>query len=325
MTLPMPSAFIRFLKPRAGMAKWLLTLALAIFLALGYFGYHAQIKALLDQSAYATRIGGVRISPYVFIKAVLTIVILFWAAGTLNEFFEAQILRIRGIRSATRTLIAKFFQIFFYVVCGLLSLRALGIDLTALAVLGGAVGIGLGFGLQKIASNYISGFILLFERTLEVGDLIQLVDGTEGYVRYMGARHTLIEAFDGKEIMIPNEDFITNRMINLTHKDKKARIDIAVRVSYRADFNLVQRLLLDAAEEHPRAMKDPAPSCFLNDFGDGGALFVLQFWVGDVTEGRYSPKSDVMFTLWRKFREHGIELAMSQQEVIYTPTNTSIQ
>jgi small-conductance mechanosensitive channel len=294
---------------KASHSKWLLILVFGLLGAMAYFGYHTQIKQLLDQPALSTKIAGFRISPYIIMRSVLTVIILFWIAGILNEFSLNKINALRGVKPATRTLAAKFIQIVIYMICVLTSLRVIGIDLTALAVFGGAVGIGLGVGLQKITANFISGLILLFEKSLQVGDLVELVDGTQGYVRFMGARYTLIETPDGKEIMIPNEDFITTRLINLTYNNKKAQIEIRLSVPFGADFLLAQRVMLEAAEQNPRALSDPAPQCFLNEFGESGALFILYFWVADVTEGRFSPKSDVMFSIWRKFREHGITFA----------------
>ena len=311
----MSSRFFTFLKPSSNQIGWLIVLVVGMLALAGYFGYHDQVKALLDQKSLTMKIGGFRLSPYTFIKSLLTIVILFWVAGWVNDFLSKQFHALKGLKPASRTLITKFLQIFIYIVCGLISLRVLGIDLTALAVFSGAIGIGLGFGLQKITSNFISGIILLFEKSLQVDDLIELADGTQGYVRFMGARYTLIEAFDGREIMVPNEDFITARLTNLTYNDNKAQIEIRLGLSYRADIYKAQQLALDAALEHPRTLRDPEPKCHLNEFGDNSIVFLLLFWVEDVTEGRYAPKSDVMFAVWRKFNEHGIELAYPQRDI----------
>lgn len=309
------SRLLRFLRPDANQIKWLLILVFGILGLMMYFDYYAQIKTVLNQPAYTMKIAGAKISPYILLKGLLTIIIAFWMTGATNDFVVGQIHATKSLKPATRTLFAKFFQILIYLICGVIVLRVLGIDLTALAVFSGAVGIGLGFGLQKITSNFISGLILLFEKTMQVDDLVELVDGTQGFVRYMGARHTLLETFDGKEIMIPNEDFITNRLTNLTYNDKKAQVEIRVLVTYESDLALAQTLMIEAAARHPRALQDPEPKCFLNEFADSGALFLLHFWVGDVTEGRYSPKSDVMFAIWRSFNQHGVALAYPQMEV----------
>jgi small-conductance mechanosensitive channel len=311
----MSTRLSRLLTPTANQAGWLLFMVISLLLLAGYLGYQAQIKAVLDQPALSAKIGRFRLSPYIFIKSLLTLFVVFWTAGLINNFISRQLLAFKGMRSSSRTLIAKFLSIIIYILCGLVSLRVIGIDLTALAVFGGAIGIGLGFGLQKITSNFISGLILLFEKSLQVDDLIELADGTQGYVRFMGARYTLVEAFDGKEIMVPNEDFITARLTNLTYNSNKAQIEVRVGVSYRSDLSIAQQAMMDAANEHPRCLRDPEPRCYLNDFGDNAVIFLLHFWVEDVTEGRFSPKSDVMFAIWRKFNERGIELAYPQRDI----------
>ncbi len=313
--MPKPSFFLRMLTPSPNTAKWLVILVIGLLLMLSYFEYLPQIKTVLDNKAYAFKIGGLRFSPYTFLKMLLSLITLFWMASIINDFSEKRIRGIRSLKSGTRTLISKLLQIAIYFICGLIALRIIGIDLTALAVFSGAVGIGLGFGLQKITSNFVSGLILIFEQTLAIDDLIELQDGTSGFIRHLGARHTRIETFDGKEVLVPNEDFIINPITNLTYSHKKAQIQISAGISYQSDLNLAHRLMLEAAEEHPRCLRDPEPKCFLNDFAASGVIFLLQFWVEDVTEGRYAPKSDVMFTIWRKFNEHGVELAYPQRDI----------
>jgi small-conductance mechanosensitive channel len=191
----------------------------------------------------------------------------------------------------------------------------LGIDLTALAVFSGDLGIGIGFGLQKVTSNFISGIIILFEKTVQNDDLIELNDGTLGFLRNTGSRASLIETYDGKEVMVPNEDLITNRVINYTHSNKKARIKINIGVSYDCDLEKAQKLILEAAKEHPRTTKDPEALCFLEEFADSSVNFILLFWVNDVIEGRYGPRSDVLFSIWNKFKENNIEIPYPQRDI----------
>ena len=202
-----------------------------------------------------------------------------------------------------------------YFLAFLFALGVLGIDLTALTVFSGAVGIGVGFGLQKIASNFISGIILLFEKSVEEGDLVELSDGIAGFVRETGARYTLIETFEGHEVMVPNEDFITNRVTNWTFSNSRGRIDINIGVSYGSDLDKVATLLVEAANGHPRCSQSPAAECFLVDFGDNSVNFTLYFWVDDVIEGRKRPRSDVLFAIWRKFKENDIEIPFPQRDL----------
>jgi small-conductance mechanosensitive channel len=190
-----------------------------------------------------------------------------------------------------------------------------GIDLTTLTVFSGAVGIGLGFGLQKIASNFISGLILLMEKSIEEGDLIELADGTFGFVRRASARYTLVETFDSKEILVPNEDLITSRVVNWTFSNSSARVELEIGVSYHSDIELARDLILQAAAEHPRCAVTPEPACFLRTFGDSSVNFTLHFWVDDVTEGRWHPHSEVMFEVWRKFKDSGIEIPFPQRDL----------
>ena len=179
----------------------------------------------------------------------------------------------------------------------------------------GALGIGIGFGLQKITSNFISGIIILFEKTVQNDDLIELNDGTLGFLRNTGSRASLIETYDGKEVMVPNEDLITSKVINYTHSDTDSRIEITIGVSYSSDLNLVKKLILEAALEHPRTLKDPQPNCFLREFADSSVNFLLHFWIGDVDEGRFGPQSEVMFDIWNKFKENNIEIPFPQRDI----------
>ena len=209
----------------------------------------------------------------------------------------------------------KALQILIYFIAFQVGMNFLGIDLTALAVFSGALGIGIGFGLQKITSNFISGIIILFEKTVQNDDLIELNDGTLGFIRNTGSRASLIETYDGKEVMVPNEDLITNRVINYTHSNKKARITINIGVSYDCDIKKAQELILEAASEHPKTAKEPEPLCFLREFADSSVNFLLLFWINDVIDGRYGPQSDVLFSIWEKFKENNIEIPYPQRDI----------
>ena len=169
--------------------------------------------------------------------------------------------------------------------------------------------------MQKITSNFISGLILLFEKSARVDDLIELEGGLFGYLRYTGARYTLVEAVDGREVMIPNEDFITGKVTNWTYSHSKARVEIPVGVSYNSDLEKVKKLMLEAATEHKKCLKDPAPQCYLRKFGDNAVDFTLFFWIADIIDGRMQPQSDVMLSIWKKFKENDIEISYPQRDV----------
>lgn len=303
------------LKPQAWIAKVLLIVFVVGFFSLGFLDYLQPIKVFLDSDGLSFKIGETRFSAYLVIKAIITIVMLFWLTGIFSEFGEKRIKTIKGIKASNKALITKAFQIFVYFFGFIIGLDVLGIDLTALAIFSGAVGIGIGFGLQKITSNFISGLILLFEKSVENDDLVELADGTYGFIRHTGARYTLIETFEGKEIMIPNEDFITNRVTNWTFSNSKGRVEINIGVSYESDIEKAMELILEAAKEHPRCVDDPEPTCYLREFADSSVNFLLFFWVADVTEGRFEPKSDVMRSIWKKFKEHNITIPYPQRDL----------
>ena len=303
------------LKPKAWLAKLLLAFFIIAFLSLGLLDYLQPIKIFLDSESLSFIVGDSRFSAYLITKTILTTFILFWLTGIFSEFGETYIKNVEKLKIGNKALVAKIFQILIYFLAFMLGLDILGIDLTAFAIFSGAIGIGIGFGLQRIASNFISGLILLFEKSVENNDLIELVDGTYGFVRYIGARYTLIETFQGKEIMIPNEDFIINRVTNWTYSNHNGRVEIVIGVSYDSDIEEVMGLILESAKEHPRCINNPQPVCYLREFADNSVNFLLLFWVADVTLGRYEPQSDVMRTIWKRFKEHNITIPYPQRDL----------
>lgn len=306
---------IRLLKPKAIYAQILLLLLAFGFIYLGYEGHLDKLEAMLSKPPFAFRIGDFNFSLYLLLKGTIAVVSIFWLAGLISDFGERALKNISSVRRSNRDIITKVMQIVIYTICFLIVLDVLGIDLTALTVLGGAVGIGLGFGLQKIASNFVSGIIMLFEKSVEADDLVELSDGTFGTIRKTGARYTLLETYDGKEILIPNEDFVTSRVTNWTYSNTKGRVSIPIGVSYGSDIHKAYDLILEAAKEHPLCISDPEPTCYLREFADSSVNFLLFFWVDDVIKGRYKPQSDVMFAIWDKFKENGIEIPFPQRDV----------
>jgi small-conductance mechanosensitive channel len=279
------------------------------------FGWFSAVVQTLENYGFA--IGEIQINTYTVIKAVLFISILMWIGKMVAGLVEMKIRNNKDIARATKELLIKLFDIFFYSALFIIALNLIGIDLTALTVFGGALGVGIGFGLQKVASNFISGIILLTEKSININDLVEMDDGVFGYVRKFGARASIVETFDGKEVMIPNEDFITSRVSNLTHSSKKARVDIPVGVSYNTDLNLAHKLILEAANNYDALLHDQGykPACYLREYGDNSINFLLTFWVKDVTKGRWGAQSDVMFTIWNKFKEHNIEIPFPQRDI----------
>ena len=284
-------------------------------LALISFGYLDQTIALLDSEKLSYKNNDFSLSAYDVIKGLVAIISLYWVTSLLSNFGDKRIQAIGVLDVGTKNLLIKVFHIALYSMMILIGLDVLNIDLKALTFLGGAIGIGVGFGLQKITSNFISGIILLFEKSINNGDLIQLADGTSGFVRKLGTRHTLIETFDGREIMMPNESFITQEVVNLTYSNKHGRIAIPIGVSYDSDIALAKNLMIEAALENKRCSQVVEPQCYLVEFADNSINFLLHFWVDDVVSGRYQPKSEVLFAIWDKFGQNNISIPFPQRDV----------
>jgi len=297
-------------------SRWVFTLSLFVFGAVWYFNRISLLKPSLNYlNKYSLKLGAFQITPWSFLKSILTILIFLWITSLVSNQFKNRIKQLKTIKAGTKEILTKSFDIFIYFFSSLLILNVLGINLSTLTLIGGALGVGIGFGLQKITSNFVSGLILLFEKSIEIDDLIELSDGIYGFVRRLGSRYTLIETFDGKEILIPNEDFITNRVTNWTFTNKNGRIDIDISVSYKSDIEKAQTLILEAATEHPRCIADPAPKCYLMEFGDSSVNFKLLFFVGDVEEGRWEPQSDVLISIWKKFKSNNNEIPYPQRDI----------
>lgn len=291
-----------------------LGLVLISLITLNLFNLYDPTIALLTQ--YSLNIGKTHLSLYTLLKSIIILSILFWTIQTVSKSTKHQIEKSIRIKSNTKEIFYKLIDITLYAFLFILALNLLSIDLTAFAIIGGAVGVGVGFGLQKITSNFISGLILVFERSIEIGDVVELEDGILGKVKRLGMRYTVVESFDGKEIMIPNEEFITKRVNSWTYSNPKARVEIDIGVSYDADLEKAQSLLLEAATEHPDCLKDPSPCCYITSFGDNSVNFWLAFWISDVADvGRVEPKNDVMFAIWRKFKANNISIPYPQRDI----------
>jgi len=250
-------------------------------------------------------IGQYHISLLNLFHGIFILVVVFWIAGLLSRTLESYLRRTSSLSYMARELTVKFFRIFMYFMAFMITLSVLGVDLTAFAVFGGALGVGVGLGLQKITANFVSGITLLMEKSIKIGDLIEVATNV-GWVRQLNIRYALIETADGKEILIPNEELISTRVINWTHTTNTGRVDINVLVAYDCSAVKVRELLLSAARAHPLCLKNPAPACWLREFKDTGLSFLLVFWIPDVHEGRNGPQSDVMITILDKFDQEGI-------------------
>jgi len=265
---------------------------------------------------YAFKIGNIRISIYLVVKAIIVLMIVFWISSLVSKKSKSYVDNSKSIKSSTKSIIAKFIDIIIYAIVIIILLKTFGVDMTALAVIGGAVGVGIGFGLQKIASNFISGIILLFEKSVEIGDVVELDGGNiYGIVKHFGGRYTLIEGSDGKEIMVPNEDFIIQKVTNWSYTNNRARIEINLGVAYGSDLKMVRDILLNCARENSRCLNYPEAECFVTSFGEYDVKFTLYFWISDIVEGRAKPKSDVLINIWDKLQENNIRIPFPQREI----------
>lgn len=287
-------------------------IAIALLESIEFF---EPVKPLLSSPATTLTVGKYSISLYQIIEAFFILIVMGWFASTASAVIARSFSKIQTLDSSNRALLIKTTQFFTYLVILLIGFDILGIDLKAFTIFGGALGIGIGFGLQKITANFISGLILLLEKSVEQGDLIELADGTYGFIRSTGARYTLVETLDTKEIMIPNEDFITDRVINWTYSTNKGRIEIPVSVSYESDMEQVRNLLLEAASEYEGTLPSPSPRCYMREYAESSVNFILHFWVDDIEIEPLKPQSDVMRIIWRKFKENQITIPYPQRDV----------
>lgn len=262
--------------------------------------------------------GNISFSLLAIFRAVVAGSILFWlgrwSADTGTSYIRAQ----DQIRPPTRELAAKAFELAVFAAAGLILLNVLGLDLSALAIFGGAVGVGLGFGLQKIASNFISGIILLLEGQATVGDFVELDGGESGTIVKMMARATILETFDGKWIVVPNEDFITSRIINWSDAGSGNRYAVDFSVAYETDINKIPELISEAVAKHPAVLDTPEPpDCELAGFGDSGVDFSVEFWVEGIDDGKNKYSSEVRFLIWNALKDAGVEIPFPQREIRY--------
>lgn len=254
-------------------------------------------------------LGNISFSALALIRGVIAGGFLFWLGRWSNDQSSEFIRRQEEMRPATRELAAKAVEIAIFGVAFLLLMNVMGISLSALAVLGGAIGVGLGFGLQKIASNFISGIILLLEGQATVGDYVALDGGTEGKIIKMNARATILETFDGRWIVVPNEDFIVTRVTNYSDSGSANRYEAPFSVSYDTDINLVPDIVEKAVAQHPGILDTPyPPDCELRGFGDSGIDFAVEFWVNGLDDGNNKYTSDVLFIIWNALKNNGIEI-----------------
>jgi small-conductance mechanosensitive channel len=259
-------------------------------------------------------VGNISFSLLAIVRGLVFGGILFWLGRWSNDQSANYIRSQKDMRVPTRELATKAVEMTIFGACFLLLMNIMGINLSALAVLGGAIGVGLGFGLQKIASNFISGIILLLEGQATVGDFVELDGGESGTIVKMMSRATILETFDGKWIVVPNEDFITTRIINWSDAGSGNRYEVEFSVSYDTDINLIPGIVEKAVASHQDVLSKPEkPDCELRGFGESGIDFAVEFWVEGIDDGKNKYSSDVLFLVWNALKDNNIEIPYPQR------------
>ncbi len=285
------------------LGKYLLIPAMALYA----FGALDGVVAYL--TATTVTLGNISFSIMAMVRGLIAGSLLFWLGRWSNDQSAAYIGKQGEMRPATRQLAVKAAEIMIFGVAFLMLMNIMGINLSTLAVLGGAIGVGLGFGLQKIASNFISGVILLLEGQATVGDYVELDGGEAGTIIKMSARATILESYDGRWIVVPNEDFITTRVINYSDSGSANRYEAPFSVSYDTDINKIPAIVEAAVAKHKDILDLPfPPDCELRGFGDSGIDFAVEFWVNGIDDGENKYTSDVLFLIWNALKKNGIEI-----------------
>ena len=260
-------------------------------------------------TATEVAVGNIKFSVMALVRGLIAGSLLFWLGGWSNQKSASFIHKQEEMRPSLRQLASKTVEFMIFGFAFLLLMNIMGINLSALAVLGGAIGVGLGFGLQKIASNFISGVILLVEGQATVGDYVEMDGGEAGVIVRMTARAAILETYDGRWIVIPNEDFITTRVVNYSDSGSSNRYEVPFSVSYDTDINLVPAIVAAAVAKLPEVLDKPfPPDCELMGFGDSGIDFSLEFWVNGIDDGQHKYKSKVLFAIWNALKDAGIEI-----------------
>ena len=267
---------------------------------------------LLDQLAIT--LGGIDVSLLLLIKGVVVFTVLLKLASSVSGLMEKRILSLEELTPSVQVLLSKALKVTLLTVAVVVALGSLGINISAFAFIGGAIGVGIGFGLQKVVSNLISGVILLLDKSIKPGDVVG-VGNSYGKIQSLGARYVSVVTRDGYEYLIPNEDLITQQVINWSFSDRLVRLKIGVGVSYDTDLHKAMDLIVQSARGIERVLDKPGPVCQLKNFGDSAVDLELRIWIGDPDNGVANVSSAVRIAIWDAFKEHGIEIPFPQRDV----------
>lgn len=296
-----------FIRNIASTTIWLIT-------AISIFGVIDETAALLDAAGF--NIGTFRFSALSIIRVSLALFFLLYIANLLSTFLEKQLLTSKSLSRSLQVLIGKVIRIALVVMALVIGITSAGIDLSIFAIFSGAVGLGIGFGLQKVVSNLFSGLLLLSDQSIKPGDVIELeASGTFGWVNNMAARYTEIVTRDNKSYLIPNEEFITQRVVNWSHGNSLVRLQVEFGTHYKNDPHHVIEVATRAATTPERVVEHPKPVCWITEFGDSSINFVLRFWIRDSENGVTNVKGAVLLALWDAFKEEGIRIPYPHLEI----------
>lgn len=299
-----------------------IAVAVWIGFALYVAGLAGSVVGFLDSLGFEA--GKSRISLWLILRGLLSVLATVLIALWLGRLIEARAMAATELDVNLRVMISKLAQALLVLLAILLALPAVGIDLTVLSVFGGALGVGLGFGLQKIASNYVSGFIILLDRSVSLGDLVT-IDSHNGQLTKMTARYVVVRSLAGVESIIPNDTLITSTVVNHSYTDRRVRQSVVVQVHYASDVDLALRTLVEIAKRQDRILAEPSPKAFVIGLEASGIALELGFWVDDPEKGIKALRSNIYANIWREFKQLGIEIPYPQQVVHLEPLNTLSQ
>lgn len=291
-------------------------MAIWVIAALSILGVLDETIATLD--AVGMNLGGFRLSALTLFKGMFALFFLLYTAGFAASLLERRIRQISGLTLTSKVLIGKIARITLVTLALLIGVTTAGVDLSLLAVFSGAVGLGVGFGLQKVISNLFSGLLLLMDKSIKPGDVLELPNGAFGWVQHMGARYTEIVTRDNKSFLIPNEDFVTQQVVNWSHENTLIRLELKFGVDYRHNPHEIKKMAEIAAALPERVVEDPKPVCHLYDFADSAMIFTLRFWIKDAEKGITNMRGEVMLALWDAFQTNGIVIPYPHREILIT-------
>jgi len=299
------------LVPYAALARLIAVLAWVVA-ALNIVHLLGPTLDLLD--SFAIEMGGLRISILTVVRGVLSLAVLLWAATLGSDLFERRITRLPEITPRAQVLLGKLIKTTLITLAVVLSLTSIGVNFSTFALFTGALGVGVGLGLQRTVSNLFSGIVLLLDKSIKPGDVIE-VGGTYGWVSSLGARYVSVETRDGTEFLIPNEDIITHQVINWSHKSDRVRLKIPIRVPHDSDLDQALALMLEAAGRPPRVLAAPAPTALVMAFGESAIELELRFWIEDARNGVHNVKSQILYEIWRLFKQQGIQIPYPKRDL----------